>query len=71
MALLRAGIDAEFPGKALERHPEMHLALAPQHHFVGFLVVLKAQRGSSSTSLAIAPVSLTSSLRSATEMAKP
>src|SRR5262245_4725648 len=42
---LRAGIDAEFPGKALECDPEMHLALAPQHHFVGFLVVIEAQRG--------------------------
>ena len=37
-------MHAELPVQALERHPEMHLALAPQYHLVGFLIVIEPQR---------------------------
>src|SRR5205085_36091 len=38
-------IDAVLALQALERNPQVHLALAPQHHLVGVLGVLEAQRG--------------------------
>ena len=42
---LGLGMNAELARQLLQRHAQMHFALAPQHHFMCVVIMLEAERG--------------------------